>query len=85
MGNPIISMLLIALVTGCPVLPREKQPTPGIKGLSRPEKFNLQMGTELTNLRIDIYRNTKKEESIDLLGNNTTREVELKYHPWFFD
>ncbi|MCF8358475.1 MAG: hypothetical protein K9H26_06925 [Prolixibacteraceae bacterium] len=84
MKNLVISILLIVLVSGCSVLPREKQPTAGFKELSRPAKFDLKMGTELTNLRIDIFRNTKTEESIDILGNNKTGEVEQDYHPLGF-
>ncbi len=84
MKNLIISIVLIVLVSACSVLPREKQPTAGFKELARPAKFDLKMGTELTNLRIDIFRNTKTEESIDILGNNKTGEVEQDYHPLGF-
>jgi hypothetical protein len=49
-----------------------------------PYPLNLRMGTELFNLREDIYRETTSVESTSITAVNGTERADVSYHPMGF-
>lgn len=49
-----------------------------------PYPLDLKMGTELLNLREDIYRETTSVESTSITAVNGTERVDVSYHPMGF-
>jgi len=46
-----------------------------------PEKLQLKSGVELSNLRIDLYRNTQSTTSTNSEGDTETETTIMSYHP----
>jgi hypothetical protein len=67
------------LFTGCALLFFTRTEIPQNSLL--PEKLQLKSGVELSNLRIDLYRNTQSTTSTNSDGTTETETTIMAYHP----
>jgi hypothetical protein len=80
--NTILLLSLIIWFQSCSVSPYLylKENTTGLE----PYPLKLQMGTEVSNLRVDIFRETTSAESTSITAVNGTEMVDVSYHPMGF-
>lgn len=72
-------ILVLGLFTGCSLLFFTGGEVPDHTLSSEP--LELRSGIELTNLRVDLYRNSETSQTTDQNGNANTETTEEEYQP----